>query len=135
MIFANHFETAPSFVYCVRRPQKSPRPAKLSSSSAEIEQWNRPNRAVLPLRLHMDRVEPLRYYKHKLASIFVAEIIPYWEPFAGLAMTNTSYFKRALLGMKELFTAGDYFLHYRRVFLHFSDCALPKDKAFDVSLH
>lgn len=71
----------------------------------------------------------------KLASIFVAEIIPYWEPFAALAMTNTSYFKRALLGMKELFTAGDYFLHYRRVFLHFSDCALPKDKAFDVSLH
>ena len=28
---------------CVRRPQKSPRPAKLSSSSAEIEQWDRPD--------------------------------------------------------------------------------------------
>lgn len=26
---------------CVRRPQKSPRPAKLSSGSAKIEQWDR----------------------------------------------------------------------------------------------
>lgn len=28
---------------CVRRIGRSPRPAKLSSDSAEIEQWHRPN--------------------------------------------------------------------------------------------
>lgn len=30
-------------VNCVRRPVKSPRPAKLSSHSAQIEQWDRPD--------------------------------------------------------------------------------------------
>ena len=30
-------------VLCVRRPVKSPRPAKLSSHSAQIEQWDRPD--------------------------------------------------------------------------------------------
>ncbi len=29
--------------HCVRRPVKSPRPAKLSSHSAQIEQWDRPD--------------------------------------------------------------------------------------------
>ena len=28
---------------CVRRSAKSPRPAKLGSGSAEIEQWDRPD--------------------------------------------------------------------------------------------
>ena len=28
---------------CVRRSERSPRPAKLSSGSAEIEQWDRPD--------------------------------------------------------------------------------------------
>ena len=28
---------------CVRRSAKSPRPAELSSGSAEIEQWDRPD--------------------------------------------------------------------------------------------
>lgn len=32
-----------SYDYCVRRLARSPRPAKLSSRSAEIEQWHRPD--------------------------------------------------------------------------------------------
>ena len=30
-------------IACVRRLQKSPQPVKLSSGSAEIEQWDRPD--------------------------------------------------------------------------------------------
>ena len=39
LLAANHYGIG--IVDCVRRSQKSPRPAKLSSCSAEIEQWDR----------------------------------------------------------------------------------------------
>ena len=48
---------------CVHRSAKSARPAKLSSGSAWIEQWDRPDWAVPPLRLNMDSTKLSRYHK------------------------------------------------------------------------
>ena len=44
-VYLDHTTTAPfsGFIICVHRSLRSPRPAELSSRSAEIEQWHRPD--------------------------------------------------------------------------------------------
>lgn len=68
---------------CVRRWVKSPWPAKLSSRSAEVEQWHRPDWEVPPLRLNMDLWGGSRYHDQWLAvvSIWDAQRLGFLYPF------------------------------------------------------
>ena len=67
---------------CVHRWEKSPRPAKLSSGSAQIEQWDRPDWAVPPLRLNIDRTN-------------------LWSPLWTLDMPTNAIFDTGCIGLQS----------------------------------